>query len=310
MDPAQQPTTTLLQPVPTPSSKSSKKLALIIFIITVVLLVLLSGGVYYYLEILRPAQYAKEVVPIVSEIGKQVIQSFPNINQKDYKDTLYTLVKRQGILDEARNQLSKFRPVPRKMQQFNEDIRWGLEYFLAANTEAQEKAAFLADLLEIYLIFKPEKLPFDTNTAYVRDYQKYYEDQILRAKNLGNQIFGREEVSLERVTFDQLKNSWQEIEGGLDLILENILAQDPNKPLSDYASLPPTNEQQGAIDKLRDFGRLSDEAFSKNTTSDILSYRHYTGISKEELEERSQRIEATSEELKKRYSIHIPIHIP
>lgn len=290
-----------------PIKKQSGFTIILIVILMVILAAGVLGGIYYYFEMYLPAQYAKEAVPIVSEIGKQVIQSSPSINQKNYKDTLYTLVKRQGILDEARNQLSKFKPVPRKMKQFNEDIRWGLEYFLAANPEAQEKAAFLADLLEIYLIFKPEKMPFDVNTAYVRDYQKYYEDQILRAKNLGDQIFGREEISLEGVTFDQLKNSWQEVEIGLDLILENILAQDPSKPLSEYAPVPPTEKQQGAIDKLRDFGRLSDETFSKNTTSDILSYRHYTGISKEELEERSQRMEGTSEELKKRYSIHIPI---
>lgn len=281
---------------------------ILVVILMVALAAAVSGGIYYYFEIYLPAQYAKEAVPIVSEIGKQVIQSSPNINQKDYKDTLYTLVKRQGILDEARNQLSKFKPVPRKMKQFNEDVRWGLEYFLVANTEAQKRAAFLADLLEIYKIFKPDPPPFDAKTALVREYQKYYEDQIPRAKGLGSQIFGREAVSLEGVTFDQLKDSWQEVD--LDLILENTLAQDPNQPFSGYTAVPPTNLQQQAIEKLVSFGSLADEAFNKNTASDILSYRHYTGISKEELEERSQRIEATLEELKKRYSIHIPIHVP
>lgn len=281
---------------------------ILVVIFIVVLAAAVSGGIYYYFEIYLPAQYAKETVPIVEEIGKQVIQSSPNINQKDYKDALYTLVKRQGILDEARNQLSKFKPVPRKMKQFNEDVRWGLEYFLAANTEAQKRAAFLADLLEINLIFKPEKPPFDVKTALIREYQKYYEDQIPRAKSLGSQIFGREAVSLEGVTFDQLKDSWQEVD--LDLILENTLAQDPNQPFSGYTAVPPTSLQQQAIEKLVSFGRLADDAFSKNTVSDILSYRYYAGVSKEGFDERSQRIEATLEELKKRYSIHIPINVP
>lgn len=288
--------------------KFQKGSILIWLIVAFLIISLLGGGLYYYLEIYSPAQYAKEAVPIVSEIGKQVFQGSSNINQKDYKDALYTLVKRQGILDEARNQLSKFKPVPRKMKQFNEDVKWGLEYFLVANTEAQKRAAFLADLLEINLIFKPEKPPFDVKTALVREYQKYYEDQIPRAKSLGSQIFGREAVSLEGVTFDQLKDSWQEVD--LDLILENTLAQDPNQSFSGYTAVPPTSLQQQAIEKLISFGRLVDDTFSKNTVSDILSYRYYAGASKEGFDERSQRIEATLEELKKRYSIHIPINVP
>lgn len=277
---------------------------ILVVIFIVILAALVLGGIYYFSEIYLPAQYAKEAVPIVEEVGKQVFQDSSNINQKDYKIALETIVRRQAVFSEARNQLDKFNPTPRKMKQFNEDVRWGLEYFLAANTEAQKRAAFLADLLEIYLIFKPEKPPFEVKTAKVSEYQKYYEDQIPRAKSLGSQIFGREAVSLEGVTFSQLKNSWQGV--NLDLILENTLAQDPNQPFSGYTAVPPTSLQQQAMDNLVSFGRLADEAFSKNTTSDILSYRHYTGASKEDFDQRSQRIEAALEDLKKRYSINIP----
>lgn len=278
--------------------------AILIVIFIVVLSALVLGGIYYFSEIYLPAQYAKEAVPIVSEVGKQVFQGSSNINQKDYKLALEILVKRQGVFEEARNQLDKFKIVPRKMQQFNDDIMWGLEYFLAANIEARERAAFLADLFEIYSIFKPDPVPFDVKTNLVRDYQKYYENQIPRAKILAEQIFAREAVSLEGVTFDQLKNSWHEV--NLDLILENILAQDSNQPLSGYTAIAPTTQQQQAIDKLSSFGRLTDEAFSKNTASDILSYRYYTKLSKEEFDQRSQRIELTLEDLQKRYSINIP----
>ena len=269
---------------------------------------LLAGGLWWYFEVYRSAEYAFSAIPLWEEFD--ATGEAPELggatltNDRDYAGALSVLRKRRAVIEDILARLLFLQPSG-ALTHTHEDFRFLLEGHLAATTDAEKKAKFLANAIDLRSLMKGSGGGSSGGAKSVSDIARLLERQIPETRGIGGEIFTKGLSWLfPGIPFDKLFSSWQEAAPALNIILELARNFDPNLPVSQFSKLLQSSSKQTELDRINRFLEQAESAARTNTANDILAYRSFEGAggeTKEGLDLRAKRLRAAMEELRKKY---------
>jgi len=291
----------------------------IVFLFTIFI-----GAYYYYFEYVKPPQYAKQMVQMYEDLeaSERLLGSDDVQDSFDYPTAINILNKREELLQKTHNRLSDIKlaknmfpqrlsPRTHTIQEVLQNFSSLLEYAIAANTDAKQKAAFLEDAYELLVAlgrYGPrvqrvmESVLDPRQPRAVGAILSDWETRTAKAREAGDELFTKDLPQLQGIDSAQLKTAWSKANRGLDDILAYLRAQDPNLTLSSSSTVPQPQTQQeqqqySGIEDVTQFIVLLDSTLNANSAQDILAYRSFGGVSQQDLEDLALTVEKQMNEL-------------
>ncbi len=281
-------------------------------IIIVILIVFLFGGGYWYAGIYQPAQFGEGFVAFYKKFQSSGdIMNFSAIkNDRDFAGALDILIKRKQALTEQRDELMAIRPplLNGEMKDVRATFSMFFEQYLAANSEAESRAVFLANAMELLGVFDPIR-SIGKPPQNVGDYVLLIDSVMPRtrtiAKNLFENKIQNETPKLEGETsFEEMRSLWQDGLRGIDAVLSFAKTLSPEMPFNQFWEDVGRADISDAdlIQKFDQFISKLESATYDNEAYDLLSYRFYPGFtSRENLRERFPDVETTVKKILEKY---------
>lgn len=254
-------------------------------ILVVLFLVVLAGGAgYYYFFIFEPQNYVKAVLEVKKELdeGGKVLTKSDIDGKYDYEGAIDILDARNKFLKDARDKFSQIALpyISEEFKGFREDYLNALSGYELANDDAMSRAKLLLGFSDLGILIDPsEKPPFDEKTAYVRDFQHYFEKIIGSLKKAMNAPSSVAEPEFKgAISWKELKSLWTDTAPSADIMLNFVRMQDPKAKLAGYEPKGSTRTFQEASEKTSKFGEVLKKFLDANTAYDILAYRFFEGL--------------------------------
>lgn len=289
--------------------KFQKGFGLVYIILIIFIAILTLGGGYYYLEVYRSAQYAKVAIPLIETV-RQTIEQSPSSKLKDkndYAGAQVILKEHEQVLTQVKEQLLSFKLVPFKDKQVHQDFLTVLDWFIAANLDAQKNAVFFQTADQLWTLIKPEVAP---ESQTVGDYLNIWQDKLEPMQELAVDLFTEKPPGLDDNSYNQLKTSWEYAILGYTIPIRFFQTQERSKLYRDATAnltedtLQPflTEYDRQNLDKIEnaidEFPRLLESILIKGPADNIVRSASMPNISQEEFGEKTSRLQKYFEKKK------------
>lgn len=299
--------------------KSRKKL----FVVLIVVILGLGGVGYWYVGIYWPAQYAKAVLTLETELQSYGAQSAqPQFRWRyDYDATMDTLTQHELFFTQFNKKIEDLSPplFNQDMQNLQENLLFFGKTFLGGVDNARKRIDFTKNAIGLLRIYSPDSLtlretqPPETRSAYLPEPRPQpfdlgtaiddLKEQLTRGKFYADKMFNQGPLDLGGNTFAELKSLWEEMNRTADTVFP--VAEQKFGRSYPLSSLPPPQELEktipgaASLDKFDKFETKLEGVVIRGGAEEIFRYSIYP--QSPELESRSQSMSESLKKLKEKY---------
>lgn len=256
--------------------------------IIVAVIVLLAGGGYWYLRIYQPAEFGKDFSVLYKKF-----QTFGDIlnarnirDNRDFSGALEILRQRRDVLAIRRDELLALNLpwLNQEMKDVQAAFSALFEEYLLANAEAESRAVFLANGMELINVFDTVRRS-GTPPQNVGEVVSQMDSVMPRARIVAKNLFEDEAQSktpnLEGETsVEELESLWQDSLRGIDVVLPYARILSPELSLSQFEENVKRINFPDAelVERLDEFLSKLESATYDNNAHDLLAYRFQQGL--------------------------------
>lgn len=267
------------------------------------IIVLVIGAGYYYFGIYQQARYVEVASQAYEEIRttSQMLKPLELRNSEDYEGAIESLDKAQQFFSRERERLVHADPPLFGLgKQIHQDLLAVIKIYADSIDSAKQKAEFMQKGVKLRDVLNVYTPPNNQKNIKMQDAQNFWESQIPKTKQIGDDLFAEEPPKLNKVSFLELKTAWQQAKSGLDARLKFIIAQDPNSQVDEPLKNPLNNTEIEAIAQLDNFSKLLRDLLDYNTANSYITYYHLFSQSRGEIDARLDQIDTELIKLKNR----------
>ena len=221
----------------------------------------------------------------------------------DYQGAVEILETRKVFFQEQKEKISKIRPPyfgPYKS--LISDFSEAFGIFVEASDESKDAAEFMFKLIKLKSSLDPKPSSFSQQTPTIAEIQTIYNEQVPKAKRIGDELFAENWPKSLETSMEELKTSWTKTKTALDTILIYVNSFDPGQPFeTSELNQPPTGQVALAIDQVASFVRLLDDKINQADANSILTSPFSEDILKERVGNKAEKIQKQIDEINKKY---------